>query len=148
MTKGSSGSAIAKRRKVVRGGGGGTDLLDKRLLLNPFEEFETELFHLHQTDPHNRRFGVVSPAESIDESSCDGDDILERSTKAHTTNVGSDGDSELRSVEERFPDGSVVEISAADRRFGEGTSRNYRPNVSNRIGGRQRSQYGQDDGRR
>ena len=114
------GIAVVSQREAVEGQG--TDLLDKSLLLDPLEELETEFLHLHQTNSHNRRLGVVSPSESIDESSCDGDDVLECSTETDTANIGSDGDPELRRVEERFPDGAVVKVSASNRRLREGTS--------------------------
>ncbi len=74
--------------------------LRKRLRLDPFEELFTEALHLHQTNPHNGGFSIVTPTQPIREPGSNGYNILERTTETDTRHILNNAHFESRSIEE------------------------------------------------
>ena len=68
------------------------------------EELLAELDHLEQTDAHDGGFGVVPPAQTVDPTGGEGDDVLEGPGQRDAGDIAGHADVEVGTVEDGLPE--------------------------------------------
>ena len=86
------------------------DADDSRVSLGALEEFQTELAHLLETDSENGSLGVSTETESINKSSSERNNVLERSRERNTGDIV-----DSRNVEDGWSVENGVPKSGVDR---------------------------------
>ena len=80
----------------------GTLFGEGALLDGSAEETVTEADHLHQTNTHDGRLGVVTPAHTDDPAGGNGNHVLQSTANGDTGDIVDDTDVEVRAVEQRL----------------------------------------------
>jgi hypothetical protein len=78
-----------------------------------------ELFHLHETEAHDRGLGVPSIPEAIADAGGDGDDILQRTAQLNAFDVVDGGDDKVRCFKGEFEGVGSGVVLASDGRLAE-----------------------------